>query len=365
MRTVAVFPGKPDTIHLRDTPVPSLDSIENGRGVLIRMIAVGVDGTDKEINAAEYGKAPEGEDFLVIGHESLGVVEEVGPGVTEYLPGDTVTATVRRPGSSIYDRIGRQDVTLDDEYYERGINLRHGFLSEYIVDTPGNLIRVPRGLGVAGVLTEPMSVAQKGIAQAYEAQRRLGIWQPKRAAVLGAGTLGLLTALALRIRGLEVDLFGRRAKPYQNAGLAEELGARYVNLVENAISESGPYDLIFEGTGYSPLVFDGMGALGKNGVIVLASVTGGKRVVEVPADKLNLDFVLGNKLAVGTVNAARENFEQGVKDLSFAELAWPGWLGRLLTHRVSGLESYREMMRLLTEEKNAIKVYLQISEFPQ
>src|SRR2546422_4955672 len=99
----------------------------------------------------------------------------------------------------------------------------------------------------------------------------------------------------------------------------------------------GPFDLIFEATGYSPVVFESMQALGKNGVLVLSSVTGGDRKIEVPADKINLEFVLGNKVMVGTVNANREYFESGVRDLSQAELEFPGGLNRLLTHPVKGV----------------------------
>jgi threonine dehydrogenase-like Zn-dependent dehydrogenase len=117
---------------------------------------------------------------------------------------------------------------------------------------------------------------------------------------------------------------------------------------------------MFEATGYSPVVFEAMECLGKNGVLVLASVTGGDRMHSVPADKINLDFVLGNKLVVGTVNANREHFEAGVYDFARAELEFPGWLSKLLTHPVTGLESYRDMMRLLTTEKQAIKVYVTV-----
>src|SRR5947207_15687920 len=134
MKAIAVFPGEVGSVHLADLPKPSVNEVPNGRGVLVKILKVGVDGTDKEINAAEYGAAPSGDDFLVIGHEGFGQVEAVGPNVTELKPGDYVVATVRRPGNSIYDLIGTNDMTTDDVYYERGINLRHGFLTEYYVD---------------------------------------------------------------------------------------------------------------------------------------------------------------------------------------------------------------------------------------
>src|SRR6478609_189256 len=178
MKAISVFPGKANSVHLADLNKPSLSDVPGGRGVLVRVLRVGVDGTDKEINAAEYGAAPEGYDFLVIGHESFGRVEAVGPKVTEFRPGDYVVATVRRPGHSIYDQIGTYDMTTDDVYYERGINLRHGYLTEYYVDDPEYIVRVPAPLKDVGVLLEPMSIAQKGIEQAFEIQRRLKVWHP-------------------------------------------------------------------------------------------------------------------------------------------------------------------------------------------
>jgi threonine dehydrogenase-like Zn-dependent dehydrogenase len=104
-----------------------------------------------------------------------------------------------------------------------------------------------------------------------------------------------------------------------------------------------------------------MEALGRNGVLVLTGISGGNRTVEVPGDHILLGFVLGNKVAVGSVNANRVYFERGIMDMALAEQDYPGWLKRLLTHPVQGLDNYAEMMRLLTEEKDAIKVYVEVS----
>lgn len=366
MKAISVFPGKPNSLHLADLAKPSLEEVANGRGVLVKILRVGVDGTDKEINAAEYGAAPPGFNFLVIGHEGFGRVEAVGPNVTEVKPGDYVVATVRRPGRSIYDLIGTNDMTTDDTYFERGINLRHGFLTEYYVDDAEFIVKIPRGLKQVGVLLEPFTVVEKGIHQAYEIQRRLKVWRPRRAAVMGAGTIGLLATLALRLRGIEVTTFALTPKPNLNAELIESIGARYVVTKEIPIMEGaknlGPFDLIFEATGNSGVVFDSMQALGKNGVLVLSSVTGGDRMVQVPADRINLEFVLGNKVMVGTVNANREYFEMGVRDMSQAEAEYPGWLKKLLTDPVCGLENYTEMFQKLTNPNGAIKVFCEVAE---
>lgn len=365
MKAIAVTPGIADSAHLVEMPKPSVDDVAGGRGVLVKVLRVGVDGTDKEIINAEYGEAPDGFDFLVTGHEGFGVVEEVGAKVTEFKPGDYVVATVRRPGTSIYDLIGTNDMTTDDVYYERGINLRHGYLSEYYVDDAEFIVEIPRGLKDVGVLLEPMTVVQKGITQAYEIQRRLRVWKPKRAAVTGAGTIGLLATLVLRLRGIEVVTFGLTPKPYLNSDLIEALGATYVSTADISVpdyaKQNGGFDMIFEATGYSPIVFDAMQALAKNGVLVLASVTGGDKMVEIPADKINLAFVLGNKVMVGTVNANREYFETGVKDMCQAVLEYGDWLSRLLTHPVSGLENFAQLFDTLKNAKGAIKVYCQVA----
>ncbi|HET9596381.1 MAG TPA: glucose 1-dehydrogenase [Anaeromyxobacteraceae bacterium] len=365
MKAIAVFPGKPNSVHLADLPRPSLDEVPNGRGVLVRVLRVGVDGTDREINAAEYGAPPPGSPFLVLGHEGFGRVEAVGPRVTELRPGDLVVATVRRPGKSLYDVIGTQDMTTDDTYYERGISLLHGFLTEHYVDDADHIVKVPAGAADVGVLLEPLTVVEKAIAQAYEVQRRLKVWRPRRAAVVGTGTIGLLGALVLRLRGLDVVAFGKTPRPYRNAELLDTIGAHYVTTSELSVTgaarELGAFDLVLEGSGFSPLVFDAMGALAKNGVLVLTSVTGGDHRVEIPADRLNLDFVLGNRVMVGSVNAGREHFEAGVRDLAHAQSAWPGWLAGLLTHPVKGLERYDELFAKLHSPNGAIKIFCEVA----
>jgi glucose 1-dehydrogenase len=366
MKAIAVHPGTPDSIHLRDVPEPKVDDVPGGRGVLVKVLRVGVDGTDKEINAADYGAAPPGSDFLITGHESFGQVVEVGPNVPSVIrPGTYVVASVRRPGTTIYGKIGLQDFTTDEVYYERGINLLHGYLTEYYVEDAQYVFPLPDNLREVGVLLEPTTVAEKGVDQAYEIQRRLKVWQPERACVLGSGTIGLLTALVARLRGLELTVFSLPQKPYRNGELVEQLGGVYVSSQDASLAEvseqRGPFDLIFDATGFSPLVWQAAEVLGKNGVLVLASITGGDRKVEIPSDRINQGFVLGNKVMVGTVNASPDDFRSGVDDLIKAEALYPGWLAQLLTTPIRGLENYRQMIEELTENREAIKVYVEVA----
>jgi glucose 1-dehydrogenase len=365
MKAIAVTPGKPNSIHLRDVDRPSVDDVPDGRGVLVRVLRVGVDGTDKEINAAEYGAAPEGDDYLVIGHENFGVVEEVGPNVPDTIrPGSYVVASVRRPGSSIYGQIGLQDFTTDEVYYERGINLLHGYLTEHYVEDSRFVFPLPPNLSEVGVLLEPLTVAEKGVNHAYEIQRRLKVWEPRRAAILGSGTIGLLMALAVRLRGLELTVFSLPKRPYRNADLVEELGGVYVSSEGQSFAEvsaeRGPFDVIMDATGFSPIIWEAAEALGRNGVLVLSSITGGDRKAEINSDKINQSFVLGNKVMVGTVNAGPADFRSGVDDLIKAQALYPGWLEQLLTTPIHGLDRYDEMIQALTEDRDAIKVYVEV-----
>ncbi|MBS1795158.1 MAG: glucose 1-dehydrogenase [Acidobacteria bacterium] len=372
MKAVAVIPKKEKSVHLVEMDKPELGDFKDGRGVLVEVLRVGACGTDREINNGEYGVAPRGFDFLVLGHENFGRVAEVGPNVKDLKAGDFVVATVRRPrGSSIYDKIGTQDFTTDEKYYERGISRIHGYMAEYYAESADFLVKIPPAIAEIAVLLEPLSIIEKGLKQASDIQERLKIWQPKTAAVLGTGNVGLLTVMALRMRGYEVHGFGRTPRAgYLNADLLEAIGATYDSTAELALTDSvakyGQYDLVFECTGFSPIIFDAMQTLNENGILILASVTGGERRTDaVPSDKINQMFVLGNRAMVGTVNANREHFEMGVKDFALCEAMYPGWLGRMLTHKVSGLENYAEIFDILDNpaKYNAIKAYFEVRGF--
>jgi glucose 1-dehydrogenase len=372
MKAVAVLPGKPNSVHLRDIPVPNLTDqpqphvcrIPEGRAVLVKVLQVGVDATDREINEAQYGNAPPGGEHLVIGHESFGRVVAVGEKVTEVVPGDYVSCTVRRPGGSLYDLIGRNDITSEEVYYERGINLCHGYLTETFVDDADYIVKVPQNLKHLGVLSEPASVCAKAIEQAYLAQQRLQVWGPKRAFVLGAGQIGLLATAMLKLRGLDVYTLATKPGPHRKSEIAEAYGARYVSTRQTPMAdlarEVGKPDLIFEATGNAEVCFRAMEVLAHNGALVWTSITGGKHDVTVDGARINLEWVLGNKLLVSSVNGNRRHFELGIQALSHAEHTYPGVTGRILTHPVDGLDRYEEMMRLL-EDKEALKVFVNVA----
>ena len=375
MKAIAVYPGQPNSVHQEELPIPTLDHIPvppgaepvpPERGVLVKVLKVGVDATDREINDALYGNAPPGCDHLVIGHESFGVVQEVGSDVRHVQPGDYVTATVRRPGKSIYDVIGTNDMTSEKEYYERGINLLPGFMTEYFVDDAEYIVKVPPGLKHLHVLMEPMSCAAKAISQAFEAQQRMKVWRPRCAFVMGAGQIGLLATLILRLRGMEVYTIARRRAPRLPADIVTGIGATYVSTQDESITELaarvGEPDFIMEASGNSEVAFSAMGVLANNGVLVWHSITGADSNTSIPTDKINIEWVLGNKLLLGSVNGNRSHFEMGIKELALGEVMYPGIIEKILTNPVDGLDNYQEVIRLLVEDKDALKVFVNVAD---
>ena len=184
MKAIVVRPGERDSIHMRDMA----DPVMSDDHVAVKTLRVGLCGTDAEINHGLYGQPPPGDEFLILGHENLGVVADVGKHVTGWKPGDLVVATVRRPcGECPNCDHGENDCCVSGKYTERGIMRRHGFMAEYYVELPEYLNRIPQEVEPFAVLLEPMSVVEKGNDHAYLLQRRLSAWEPKLAVVLGVG----------------------------------------------------------------------------------------------------------------------------------------------------------------------------------
>ena len=299
---------------------------------LIDVIRVGIDGTDTDIARGEYGTAPAGSELLVIGHEALGrVVRGAGP-IAE---GTLVVASVRRPDGCPNCARGESDMCLWGRYKERGIVGLHGYCAERYAERPEFLFAIAPELATPAVLLEPLTISEKGWRHIVSAQRRMTVWEPQRALVLGAGTVGLLAALVFRLRGLEVTVVDRREKPERRA-MVTKIGAAYAATSITPLSEiaSDGVDVAFEATGSAEVAFAAMNIVGRNGTLILASVTGGHRPLSVPAEDINQRLVLGNALIVGTVNANRLDFEQGIRDIAAAEAKWPGFLGSLITRRV-------------------------------
>jgi len=317
-----------------------------------------LDGTDLEILEGQYGEAPPGGDYLIIGHESLGRVEEVTDGTEGLSPGDWVVAMVRRPDPVPCRNCaaGEWDMCLNGLYTERGIKGRHGFLAELYAEEPKFLVTIPEELSAFAVLLEPLSIVEKAMDQIKRIQSRM-VWQPERAVVLGAGTIGLLAGMLLRLGGLEVHIYNRSEQKIKR-DLTESIGANYVlagahPLGHELESEIGPVDIVVEATGFSPLAFDAMDMVGPNGIVCLTGVSGGSRTLQIAADHLNLEMVLMNKVVFGTVNANRRHFESGVGHLREIEARWPGVLWRMITRRFP-IERFSEALQRSSQDVKTV-----------
>lgn len=335
MKAIVVRPGENNSIHMRDMPDPVMSADQ----VAVRMLRVGLCGTDAEINHGLYGAPPPGEEFLILGHENLGVIADVGKRVTTWKAGDLVVATVRRPcGECPNCDNGESDCCISGKYTERGILARHGFMAEYYVESPAYLNRVPSEVAPFAVLLEPMSIVEKGIDHAFLLQRRLSSWTPALAVVLGGGAVGLLATAALRARGLRTVVVDRRPASDIRAQIAIHMGAEYLSVEKGTIldlpKQIGAPDLVLEATGSARVVFDAMEILARNGVLCLLSVTGGSGTNEEPIDRINQRLVLGNQVVFGSVNANPRHFAQGIADFMKIERQWPGTMSRLLTDRI-------------------------------
>ena len=333
MRAVAVTPMRAGSARQVELPVPTATRDT----ALMRVLEVGIDGTDTEINSGLYGEAPPGSDFLVIGHEALSVVEAVGEGVAGFTPGDLVVSTVRRPDDCPNCKAGESDMCLFGRYTERGIKGAHGYMGEYYAESPAFMVKIPAALRPFAVLLEPLSIVEKATAQAWKIQERM-LWEPKRAVVLGAGPIGILGTILLRLRGLEVHVYAKSPSDSLQGRILGSLGATYASVDDHPVigirEELGQIDFILEATGNSSVAFEAMPQLGNNGVLCLTGVSAGNRSIEIPGDVINLQMVLGNRVAFGSVNANRRYFEMGVQHFQQAEGQWPGVFTQLITRRV-------------------------------
>lgn len=369
MRAIAVTPSS-KTVSLIDMAEPKLSSPTD---VKLRMIEAGVCGTDREICAFEYGTPPPGTADLVIGHESLGEVIEVGANVTRVRIGDLVVPMVRRPcphGHCIACRSSRQDFCFTGDFTERGIKEQHGFMAQFVVDDEKFMNVVANALRDIAVLVEPLTIAEKGLAQVWDIQQRLPWGCPvipgkaqahcHKALVLGAGPVGLLGAMALVTAGFETCVYAREPVPNPKSALVEMIGARYrsaqTHSLDELATEIGNIDLVYEATGASRLAFDMMRYLGTNGIFIFTGVPGRKGPVEIDTDLMMRNLVLKNQVIFGTVNAGRDTFETAIRDLQSFSNAWPEAVKSLITGRFAMTDHRELLLGKPTGIKNVIQL---------
>ena len=313
------------------------------------MLEVGVCGTDKDLCAFEFGDAPPGCDYFILGHESLGEVVETGGEVRGLQRGDLVVGVVRLPcRQSGCDPCGagRQDFCTTGGYRERGIKELHGFMTEFVVEQERYLYRLPPELRAVGVLVEPLTIAEKSLIELSAIDGRLG-WrrERRRAVVVGAGPIGLLGAMLLVESGYETWVYSRSPAPNPKAAIAEAVGARYVSSQEESprslAARLGAIDVVYEAAGAPQTSFDLLRHMGPNAVFILTGVPRGIEGLTLDPYQLSLHLVLRNQVILGTVNAGPDAFAAAIRDLGAFERRWPQPLRSLITARYP-LEQFRE-----------------------
>jgi threonine dehydrogenase-like Zn-dependent dehydrogenase len=366
MKAVAVFPRERE-VRLIETPEPRLAEPDH---VKLRAVEVGVCGTDREICGFHYGFPPEGSDHLIIGHEFLGEVVEVGPAVKGFKVGDLAVPTVRRP-CGLPDcpscAEGRQDFCYTGQFTERGIKQRHGYMTEFVVDREQFLVPVPKSLRDVAVLVEPLTIAEKALIEVWQVQQRLPWSCPSakdkkpghchHALVLGAGPIGLLGAMAFANAGFSTFVYSRESEQSEKAALVRSFGAEYISAevtrVEQLVDRMGTIDVVYEAAGASRLSFDVLLQLSPNAAFVFTGVPGIRGPSEVQTDQLMRNMVLRNQVLLGTVNAGRDAFENAVRDLGEFKQRWPNAIRGLITGRFAASE-YRTPLLSTEGIKNVI-----------
>jgi threonine dehydrogenase-like Zn-dependent dehydrogenase len=363
VRAITVRPPTPGAT-LDEVPDPPLGDGE----IRVRVLECGVCGTDRDIVAGKNGEPPAGRDRLVLGHENLGRVAEVGSKADGFAPGDLVVATVRRGcGECRFCLSGRSDFCTTGRYTERGIKGRDGYLAEFYTDTPAWFVKVPESLRACAVLLEPLSVVEKALEEGERVLARCEPTpghppeRPPTVLVTGTGAIGMLGALLLSLRGARVTAVDRHGEDTPAADLLREIGARHVN-VRGGLSALGNarYDLILEASGSAPLDFDLVPLLEPNGALVLTGVPApNASPFPVAGGTILHNLVVNNQAIVGSVNANRSYFERGVTDLGRASARWPRLPERLVTERVP-LERFEAPLDAKAAE--TIKTVLVVSE---
>lgn len=356
MKGVGVVPSERE-LRMVDHPAPEITAPDQ---VKIRTIEVGICGTDREICTFAYGQPPAGSEYLLLGHECLGEVVATGAAVTQFRPGDLVVPSVRRPCTDpecAPCREGRQDFCFTWKFTERGINQRHGYLTEYFVEEERYLTAVPPELRGVAVMAEPLTIAEKGLAQAWQIQQRLN-WENtsqdgrgrgagRNAVVLGAGPIGLLGAMKLLLEGFKVFIYSRSPKPNFKADIAAQIGAEYISNQEVSAEELallvGNIDLVYEAVGEGHLTFEVLRVLGINGVFILTGIPPEREPIPVYADTIMRNITLKNQAIVGTVNASPEDFANAIRDLGEFQKRWPEALQALITGRHS-IDAHRDLL---------------------
>ena len=364
MKAISLVPGTKN-VSLVDVEEPV---VEGANEIKMKVIEVGVCGTDREQAHGGRADAPPGKDQLILGHEMFGKVVEIGDQVTAAKVGDYGIFTVRRGcGKCSACNNNRSDMCFTGDYTERGIKAKDGFQAEFVVDEEQYFVKVPDEIKHIGVLAEPMSIVSKAIDEAEKIQSaRLGDFQSnenwlkgKKTLVGGIGAVGLLAAFALRLRGAEVYGLDIVNEMNLRPQLLKQIGGKYIDgrilKTTNLDDEFGEVDFVFEAAGFAMLQIELIDALGVNGVYVTTGIPAGDVPITLNGADIMRQLVLKNQVLLGSVNASRKHFDIAVADLLESNKKWPQAIKRMVSEHVPFTDFKTALNSSKEELKTAVK----------
>lgn len=356
MFAIAATPGSelPTTMEM-----PEPREIAAGE-VLCRTLQLGICGTDREILESQAPLVPEGQQQLVIGHECLARVEQVGSDVTSFRAGDLVVPSVRRAMGKYVERV---DMLPLGSFTERGIMYEHGFSSALWIDRPENLYPVDPAIADIAVFTEPLAVAEKGASEALLITRaRLGddAWKSPRVLVTGQGPIGFAAIIACRARGWHVTVLGRDNASTFRSTLAGEMGAAYQDFTsaseELSDLEQDGFDLVLECTGSDEVMVSAARKLRGCGVMAWLGSTRIPKENTLNIQRMMRDGLMLNHVHLGCVNAAPRDFRDALAHLAWMKQTHPAALAKIFTRRTSPIDS---LPHFTSRESQGIKTVLE------
>lgn len=368
-------------IHIINLPKPEISRPDE---VLIKVKQAGVDGTDFNMYKFNLQDPAEGKNEIVLGHEMVGVVEAVGGKVKSLAPGDAVVATVRRGCGICLPCLNNQsDMCLTGLYTERGIHKADGFFTEYVVDQEQYMVRVPSELKKdMAVLTEPLSIVEKGIEQIKLIQSRLP-WacdhpehdfsSPdwggcKTAMVIGAGPLGILAASLLRLAQVRTTVIDIVPDDHPKSQLVNSIGASYVNgtgrttaeIVESCCGLEARFDIVFEASGASTTALEMFNYISRSSIFVMTGIPRAEMVGQLDMAQMLRQIVRNNQVIVGSVNSNRSHFEMAIKDMEAIKARFGDIMGKMITHHYK-LEDCETILNIT--DPNHIKTIIDIDDW--
>lgn len=286
------------------------------------------------------------------GHETCGVVTEVGPDVTNVQPGDRVVIECfSHCGECLYCRAGHYNHCLQ----RKGISHeQHGGFAEYTTAHASGLFKIPATMSdEEGALVEPLAVGVRALAQAAATHQ-------DRVLIIGGGTIGLMCLAAAKAIGVKETWI--TVKYEQQLEMAQALGAdqiidvRSQNVVDvvNQLTDDLGVDVVIETVGGAVNFNEALNTIRKRGRIVL--VAGYHKPLEVDLTRL----VWWEPIVTGSncygLSGLRADFDVAIEWLAEGKVD----VSQIVTHHFPFTEVSEAFRVAADKQTGSVKVHLQM-----